>query len=42
VACANRSTDHATRWPTRGPNVGWTIGSTRQCQADSRVKKTCN
>ena len=25
-------------WPTRGPNVGWTIGSTMRCRPDSRAE----
>jgi hypothetical protein len=28
-------------WPTRGPNVGWTIGSTMRCRPASRAKKSC-
>jgi hypothetical protein len=28
-------------WPTRGPNVNWTIGSTMRPRADWRVKKPC-
>jgi hypothetical protein len=26
-------------WPTHGPNVGWTIGSTMRCRPDSRAEK---
>jgi SnoaL-like domain len=28
-------------WPTRGPNVDWTIGSTMRRRADWWIKKPC-
>jgi hypothetical protein len=28
-------------WPTRGPNVGWTIGSTMRRRPASRAEKPC-